>query len=166
MRIGIVGGGIGGLTAAIGLRRSGADVVVFERAPSLRRAGAGISLWANALTCLRTLNLETQIMAVGSAIVAGTFRTADGRVLVAVPLQRRYSVPAVVVHRDELQSIFLDVLPVGTVHFDAECVGFVQQRQGVIVCLLERRELSLGMLVGAHGIRSTIRRLPRGSGRG
>ncbi len=125
MRIGIVGGGIGGLTAAIALRRTGADVAVFERAHSQRRTGAGISLWANALTCLQTLNLETQIMAVGSAIVAGTFRTSDGRVLVAVPLQRRYSVPAVVVHRDELQSIFLDVLPAGTVLYNAECVGFL-----------------------------------------
>src|SRR6266851_936622 len=165
MRIGIVGGGIGGLTAAIALRRTGAEVAVFERAHSQRRTGAGISLWANALTCLQTLNLETQIMAVGSAIVAGTFRTSDGRVLVAVPLQRRYSVPAVVVHRDELQSIFLDVLPVGTVHFDAECVGFVQQRQGVIVRLLDGRELSFDMLVGADGIRSTIRRLLLGAGR-
>src|SRR5260370_41267415 len=109
MRIGIVGGGIGGLTAAVALRRIGADVVVFERAQSQRRTGAGISLWANALTCLQTLNLEARVIACGSPIVSGTFRTSDGRVLFDIPLQRRFSVPAVVVHRDELQTIFLDV---------------------------------------------------------
>jgi 2-polyprenyl-6-methoxyphenol hydroxylase-like FAD-dependent oxidoreductase len=77
------------------LRQSGADAVVFERAHAQREVGAGISLWANALTCLRTLNLERQVIACGSPIVAGTFRTSDGRVLLGVPLQAGRTVRAI-----------------------------------------------------------------------
>ena len=45
----VVGGGIGGLTAALALRRDGHDVVVLERRPTSEEAGAGISLWPNAM---------------------------------------------------------------------------------------------------------------------
>ena len=51
----IVGAGIGGLTAAVALRRAGIDAVVLERAPELREVGAGISLWPNAINTLRRL---------------------------------------------------------------------------------------------------------------
>src|SRR5690242_14290600 len=46
----IVGGGIGGLTAAIALEKVGIEAHVYERAPELREVGAGISLWANAIS--------------------------------------------------------------------------------------------------------------------
>jgi 2-polyprenyl-6-methoxyphenol hydroxylase-like FAD-dependent oxidoreductase len=162
MRVGIIGGGIGGLTAAVALRQTGADSVVFERASARRRSGAGISLWANALTSLRMLNLEKEIVARGSPIVGGTFRTSDGKVLFEVPFQRMYPVPAVMVHRDELQEILLGVLPEEAVHFDAECVGVEQHGQEVSARFLDGRELRFDMLVGADGIRSTIRRLMLG----
>ena len=44
----VAGGGIGGLTAAIALRRAGFEVVVFERTAELREIGAGLLLAANA----------------------------------------------------------------------------------------------------------------------
>jgi 2-polyprenyl-6-methoxyphenol hydroxylase-like FAD-dependent oxidoreductase len=49
MRIAIVGAGIGGLSAAVGLQRAGAEVTVFERAPAVRAGGSGLSLFANGL---------------------------------------------------------------------------------------------------------------------
>ena len=53
----VVGGGIGGLTAALALRRNGHEVVVLERRASAAEAGAGISLWPNAMRILRDLGL-------------------------------------------------------------------------------------------------------------
>jgi FAD-dependent urate hydroxylase len=41
----VIGGGIGGLTAAIALRKAGMEAHAYERAPILREIGAGISLW-------------------------------------------------------------------------------------------------------------------------
>lgn len=52
MRVTIVGGGIGGITAAIALKQTGIDVEVYERAAELKEVGAGVSLWPNALKAL------------------------------------------------------------------------------------------------------------------
>ena len=51
----VVGGGISGLCTAIALRRIGLEVTVYEQAPDFDEAGAGLSLWANALRALRKL---------------------------------------------------------------------------------------------------------------
>src|SRR5687768_192640 len=62
----IVGGGIGGLTAAVALGRAGVEVAVFERAPELKEIGAGISLWANATRALGELGLYDEVRAAGA----------------------------------------------------------------------------------------------------
>ena len=64
----VVGGGIGGLTAALALGRAGVEVAVFERAPELREIGAGISLWANAMKALRRLGLYDAVLEVGKTL--------------------------------------------------------------------------------------------------
>lgn len=57
MRIGIVGGGIGGFSAALSLARNGHDISVFERAASLSEVGAGVQISPNAWRVLRWLGL-------------------------------------------------------------------------------------------------------------
>lgn len=52
LKVANIGAGIGGLTAAIALRRVGFDVTVYERAPKLCEVSVCISLWANALQAL------------------------------------------------------------------------------------------------------------------
>src|SRR5712691_8397589 len=56
MRSIIVGGGIAGLAFAVALRRAGWDVEVLERAPEFTEAGAGLSLWPNALRAVFRLH--------------------------------------------------------------------------------------------------------------
>jgi salicylate hydroxylase len=57
-RVAIIGGGIGGLTAAHAMRRRGMEVAIYEAAPELREIGAGVALHANAMKVLRALDLE------------------------------------------------------------------------------------------------------------
>src|ERR1700744_2714340 len=63
-RVAIIGGGIGGLTAARALRRRGIDVAIYEAAPELREIGAGVALGPNAMKVLRSLGLEDDVRAI------------------------------------------------------------------------------------------------------
>lgn len=88
MRIAIVGAGIGGLSAAVGLRRAGAAVTVFERADAVRAGGSGLSLFANGLRALDALALRDALEGVTDRGVEGLAagqRTADGSWLMRVP---------------------------------------------------------------------------------
>ena len=57
LRIAVIGGGIGGLTAALSLRQAGFDVEVYEQAPELTEVGGGINMAPNATRVLRQLGL-------------------------------------------------------------------------------------------------------------
>src|SRR5882724_4751698 len=84
LRIAIVGGGIGGLTAALALRARGLDVAVFEQAEVLREIGAGVSIHPNAARLLRRVGLEGQLQKIGSPIAGITLRASRGE-LIATP---------------------------------------------------------------------------------
>ena len=64
-RIAIVGGGVGGLAAALALERRGAEIVVCEQSPALNEIGAGLNLSPNALMALRVLGVEDAVIALG-----------------------------------------------------------------------------------------------------
>ncbi len=57
----VAGGGIGGLTAAVALRRAGFEVQVFERAEEIREVGAGIAIQPNAVLALRRIGLDRAV---------------------------------------------------------------------------------------------------------
>ena len=77
-RIAIVGGGVGGLAAALALERRGAEVIVCEQSPALNEIGAGLNLSPNALMALRVLGVEDAVIARGSE--SDFLITAAGRV--------------------------------------------------------------------------------------
>ncbi|WP_309136036.1 FAD-dependent monooxygenase [Brevibacterium oceani] len=124
MRIAIVGAGIGGLSAAVGLQRTGAEVTVFERAPEVRAGGSGLSIFANGLAALDALGLRDEFDAVTDSSVEGFTagqRRSDGRWIARVP---NGSVGALrIVDRADLHRILLDALEPGTVRTGAEAVA-------------------------------------------
>jgi len=81
----IIGGGIGGVSAAIALLRSGIEAVVFEQADALREVGAGLSLWTNAVEALRKLGAEEAVLATGSILERFEARTSQGDLLAELP---------------------------------------------------------------------------------
>jgi 2-polyprenyl-6-methoxyphenol hydroxylase-like FAD-dependent oxidoreductase len=124
MRIAIVGAGIGGLSAAVGLQRAGAEVIVFERAPEVRAGGSGLSIFANGLAALDALGLRDEFDAVTDSSVEGFTagqRRSDGRWIACVPND---AVGALrIVDRADLHRILLDALEPGTVRTTAEAVA-------------------------------------------
>src|SRR5215831_1791052 len=102
-RIAIVGGGVGGLAAALALERRGAEIVVCEQSPALNEIGAGLNLSPNALMALRTLGVEDAVIALGSESDFLTIRSwKSGRITSRMrpgSFRQRFGAPNVAVHR-------------------------------------------------------------------
>jgi 2-polyprenyl-6-methoxyphenol hydroxylase-like FAD-dependent oxidoreductase len=158
----IVGGGIGGLTAAIALRQAGLDVVVLERAPSADglSVGAGVHLWTNALQALRSVGLTDAVAAAGTPVTAHRYLSWQGRPLGLLRVDEvsgELGAPTVGLSRGELHRTLLTTLGDGVLRFGAECVGFEQSPRRVIVRLADGGEEHGDILIGADGIKSVIR---------
>ncbi len=92
----VIGAGIGGLAAAIALRRARAGVEVFERAGRIEEVGAGLAVWANGMRALDRLGVGDAVRAASVESPMGASRTGDGRVLTAMSLpdlQRVFEIP-------------------------------------------------------------------------
>src|SRR5215471_17294766 len=84
----VIGAGLGGLATAVALRRAGLDVDVYERNPSVREIGAGLSVWSNGLRAARALGVDTQVVKNGAPIEWLENADWGGRVLQRIPLRR------------------------------------------------------------------------------
>src|SRR5262249_59914849 len=102
VRVVIVGGGIAGLSAAIGLRQAGHEVVVLERAPRIGVVGAGITLFANAIRALDRLGVREAVAARGAQASRSVILTWAGRELSEVPADLLEG--TIAVHRADLLS--------------------------------------------------------------
>jgi 2-polyprenyl-6-methoxyphenol hydroxylase-like FAD-dependent oxidoreductase len=110
----VIGGGIGGLSAAVGLHRIGWRVTVLERTESFAEIGAGITLWPNAQRALRALGLADELRSLVRPQRSGGLRTSTGRWLArwdGAQLERRLGSPMVAVHRAQLHRMLLAALP-------------------------------------------------------
>ena len=110
MRIAIIGGGIGSLTAALALRQFGLEPTVFEQAPELLEVGAAILMWPNAMCVLGRLGVADAVRQHGAVLEQGVSLDRHGRRLYQIRLPRTDH-PAVVLHRAELQQILVQALP-------------------------------------------------------
>jgi 3-hydroxybenzoate 6-monooxygenase len=107
----IVGGGIGGLSAAFGLARKGLKVRVLERSPEFGEVGAGIQIAPNCTRILNAYGLLDEAKELGVLPVSMVMKDAlDGTVLTSLDLkdmEQRYGTPYIVIHRSDLHGLFL-----------------------------------------------------------
>ena len=156
----IVGGGIGGLAAAIALAGAGVEAVVFERAEELREIGAALTLWANATKALGKLDVYDAVREAGAADLGGEIRTWRGERISEISADRLRSSLGeanLAVHRADLQGALLAALPQGTVRLGAEFVGFAREGAGVVAGFADGSEEQGDLLLGADGLHSSVR---------
>lgn len=157
----VVGGGIGGLAAGVALRRVGWNVAVFERAPELREAGAGITLWTNAVKVLRRIGAGPAVEAVAHPIARSEVRDWRGRLVNAIDfgaMSGRLGAPTVGVHRADLQAALADVLGRDHLRLGKECVGYERDAAGVTARFADGSTERGDVLIGADGLKSAVRR--------
>jgi 2-polyprenyl-6-methoxyphenol hydroxylase-like FAD-dependent oxidoreductase len=161
----VIGGGIGGLTAAIALRRAGIDAAVFERAPELRQVqvGFGIHLWHNGMKALQSIGVGEQVREVGgegAVLQRAEFCDRNGRLLGSwsdAAVTATVGAPTVGISRGELHTVLVEALDHG-VELAATCTGFVADADGVTARFADGREERGDVLVGADGLNSVIRK--------
>src|ERR1700730_15901385 len=154
--IGIVGGGIGGIAAAVALHRIGVEVSVYEREERLREVGAGMMLWPNATRVLRELGLLEQVMARSGRNTHFLVRKSTGQILMNIALGN-FDVPAVCMRRADLLSILLSALPHKCLRLGYQFERLKQDRDKVRLYFKGERMEEHDAVVGADGIRSRVR---------
>ncbi|MFI6100269.1 FAD-dependent monooxygenase [Lentzea sp. NPDC051213] len=137
----VVGGGIGGLAAAVSLRRVGWEVVVHERAAVFGEIGAGVGVMPNALRALEWMGVADEARRLGTPRVSGGIRSSDGRWLVRLPEVGQEKVIAM--HRADLHGVLLRALPPEILFNNVEVTSV--------------EELDADLVVAADGINSRLR---------
>ncbi|MEY2759760.1 MAG: hypothetical protein RIR33_3538 [Pseudomonadota bacterium] len=165
MKVVIAGGGIGGLSAAIALAKVGFEVELVERAQALTDVGAGIQLSPNATKGLAGLGVLEAVAQAGSTPLTLEMRIGrTGEKVFSIPIaqeaRRRYGSPYIHVHRADLIEVLARAAAFAgvAVRLGARVSAYVRDRDGLRVGLDTGAIVPCDLLVGADGMRSTVRR--------
>jgi 5-methylphenazine-1-carboxylate 1-monooxygenase len=169
----IIGGGIGGLTAALSLHAAGFSVRVFESAPELRPLGVGLNLLPHAARELDDLGLLAPLAATGVRCAKIAYHTKRGEPIWSEPrgLAAGYRWPQVSIHRGALQLALLaaaeEQIGKDRIHLGHHLAGFEAVPGGVRAEFIgkdvskrgsaPREEASGALLIAADGIHSAVR---------
>ena len=156
VKIGIIGGGIGGVATAVALHQVGINAVVYERAPRLREAGVGMMLWPNATRVLRDLGLLEHILARSGPNTHFLVRARGGEVLMNIALGDS-DVPAICASRADLLSVLIAALPPESIRLGRELQHLEQVGDKVRIYFASGVVKEHDAVIGADGIRSRVR---------
>lgn len=162
MKINIIGAGIGGLTAAIALRKNGHEVEVYEAAEALKPIGAGIIMASNAMQIARRLGFAEAIAQQGNVLQAFGIGNHLGQPLQVMDIQairQKFGEASVAIHRGQLQQVLLQELAGTPLHLHKRLSSIEQTHAGKVMASFEDGSyVESDLLIGADGLRSATRK--------
>jgi salicylate hydroxylase len=164
LRVAVIGGGIGGLSAALHLLKAGLDVHVYEQAARITEIGAGIQISPNASRLLQRLGLGAAMESAGvRPLVVHQRRWDDGRTLqratVGREVETTFGAPYYHFHRADLVTLLADAMPAERLHVGHRLVDLAQKDGRVTAQFENGATAEADLLVGADGIHSRVRTL-------
>lgn len=163
----VVGGGIGGLAAALSIHETGKSVAVFEQAPEFGEVGAGIQLAPNALEVLDRLGVKEEILKVAvlpkrlvlkDIYTAKEFATLD----LGEEFQKEFGQPYIVLHRSDLHRVIYEACQKheNIKFYNNQVIQTAEQIDGTVIITNQNGEkFTANAVVGADGLKSNIRNL-------
>jgi salicylate hydroxylase len=161
----VIGGGIGGLSAALALARQGLRVRVYEQAPAFGEVGAGLQIAPNCTRILHDYQLLDEVIRLGvlpeyavikDALDASELTRADLK-----DMERRYGFPYMVIHRSDLHGAFLRGCQRAGVHLvtGARCTAYENTVGGARVIFADGLTDEAEVVIAADGLHSVARKL-------
>jgi salicylate hydroxylase len=160
--VAVTGAGLGGLTAALALRKRGFDVTVFEQASELREVGAGVQLGPNAMRVYAALGLERTIADFSFVPEAHVVRSGKTGAAIATTQMKgvyeaQYGIGYHTMLRADLQGALAAQLPAGVLQFGKKCRAVDSRADGVTLQFEDGTTFDCDVAVGADGIHSAMR---------
>lgn len=165
MRALICGGGVGGLSLAVALQRSGYKVTVFERHRELRTTGHGLNLWPNAVRCIYKLGMKDIFDLISIAIDHYTTIDTNNEILHTKDIKHwneKYGAPSTGVKRLALIEMLARYTGFENIKFNHKLIDY-EDKGDKVRCYFNNGKMIEGdLLIGADGIHSKVRQIMQG----
>jgi salicylate hydroxylase len=160
LRAAVIGGGIGGLSAANSLYRRGIDVKVFEQADVLGEVGAGVFIYPNSLRQLERIGLGDALAAVGARVGDGSqYYRMDGTVVGSIVTTDSNGWNGMYgMHRADLLAALAEALPPGALRTGHRCVALEQSALAAHLEFANGETAEADIVVAADGIHSAFQK--------